>query len=105
MILNNSLRLIKKKIHRFYLNSTLYNKKITPSSIGLIEYQPSPSLLDGLIKYDKKKINIENYSLNEIWDNPNLKETEHQNLNSFFRLFSLDLKSKPNNQKKLFKLL
>ncbi|MDB9940552.1 heparinase II/III-family protein [Candidatus Pelagibacter sp.] len=93
MILNNSLKLIKKKIRHFYLNSNLYNKRITPSSIELIEYQPSPSLLDGLIKYEKKKINIENYSLNEIWGNPNLKETEQQNLNSFFWLFSLDLKS------------
>ena len=55
MILNNSLKLIKKKIRYFYLNSNLYNKKITPSSIELIEYQPSPSLLDCLIKYDKKK--------------------------------------------------
>ena len=56
MILNNSFRLIKKKIRHFYLNSYLYNKKITPSSIELLEYQPSPSLLDGLIKYDKKKL-------------------------------------------------
>ena len=93
MILNNSFRLIKKKIRHFYLNSYLYNKKITPSSIELLEYQPSPNLLDGLIKYDKKRINIENYSLNEIWDNPNLKEKDQQNLNSFFWLFSLDLRS------------
>jgi uncharacterized heparinase superfamily protein len=93
MILSNSLTLIKKKIHHFYLNSNLYNKKITPSTVGLIEYQPSPSLLDCLINYDKKKINIENYSLNKIWDNPNLKEKDLQNLNSFFWLFSLDLKS------------
>ena len=55
MILNNSLKLIKKKIRHFYLNSNLYNKRITPSSIELIEYQPSPSLLDCLIKYEKKK--------------------------------------------------
>ena len=81
MILNNSLKLIKKKIRLFYLNSNLYNKKITPSSIELIEYQPSPNLLDGLVKYDKKKINIENYSLNDVWDNLNLKEKDQQNLN------------------------
>jgi len=56
MILNNSFKFIKKKIRHFYLNSNLYNKKIIPSSIGLIEYQPSPSLLDCLIKYDKKKL-------------------------------------------------
>ena len=100
MILKNSLKLIKKKIRHFYLNSNLYNKRITPSSIELIEYQPSPSLLDCLIKYEKKKINIENYSLNKIWDNPNLKETDQQNLNSFFWLFSLDL----NLQKKIPKV-
>ena len=56
MILKNSLKLIKKKIRHFYLNSNLYNKKIAPSSIELIEYQPSPNLLDGLIRYDKKKL-------------------------------------------------
>ena len=93
MILNNSFKLIKKKIHQFYLNSNLYNKKITPSGIELIGYQPSPSLLDCLIKYDKKKIDIENYPLNEIWDDPNLKEKDYQNLNIFFWLFSIDLKS------------
>ena len=50
-------------------------------------------MLDSLIKYDKKKINIENYSLNKIWDNKKLKEKDYKNLNSFFWLFSLDLKS------------
>ena len=55
MILNNSLKLIKKKIRHFYLSSDLYDKRITPSSIELIEYQPSPSLLDCFVKYDKKK--------------------------------------------------
>ncbi|MDB2470650.1 heparinase II/III-family protein, partial [Candidatus Pelagibacter bacterium] len=40
-----------------------------------------------------KKINIENYSLNKIWDHKNLKEKDYKNLNSFFWLFSLDLKS------------
>ena len=100
MIFNNSLNFInnsfiffKKSIYSFYLNSNIYNKKITPSTVGFLEYQPSPSLLDSLIKYDKKKINIENYSLNNIWDNKNLKDRDYKNLNSFFWLFSLDLKS------------
>ena len=102
MILNNSFKLIKKKIRHFYLNSNLYNKKITPFSTGSIEYRPSPNLLDCLIKYDKKKINIENYSLNEIWDNPNLKKKDQQNLNSFFWLFSLDLKSSKKRYSKCY---
>jgi len=93
MILNYSFKIIRKKIRLFYLNSSLYNKKITSTDNESINYQPSPSLLDCLIKYDKKKINIENYSLNEIWNNPNLKKKDRQNLNSFFWLFSLDLRS------------
>ena len=100
MIFNNSLNFInnlfiffKKKTRSLYLNSNIYNKKITPSFVSSLEYQPSPSLLDSLVKYDKKKINIENYSLNRIWDKKNLKEKDYINLNSFFWLFSLDLKS------------
>ncbi len=93
MIFNNSFFFFKKKIHSLYLNSNLYNKKITPSDIGSLEYRPSPNLLDSLIKYDKKKINIKNYSLNNIWINKNLKKKDYENLNSFFWLFSLDLKS------------
>ena len=100
MVFNNSLNLInnpfiffKKRIRSLYLNSNIYNKKITPSIISSLEYRPSSSLLDSLIKYDKKKINIENYSLNNIWDNKNLDDKDFKNLNSFFWLFSLDLKS------------
>jgi len=90
---NNSFIFFKKKIRAIYLSSNIYNKKITPSVVNTLEYYPSPSLLDSLIKYDKKKINIENYSLNKIWDNVRLKEKDYKNLNSFFWLFSLDLKS------------
>jgi uncharacterized heparinase superfamily protein len=91
--INNSYIFSKKKIRFLYLSSNIYNKKITPSFVSSLEYQPSPSLLDALIKYDRKKINIENYSLNKVWDNKNLKEKDYKNLNSFFWLFSLDLKS------------
>jgi len=91
--INNSFLFLKKNVHSLYLNSNLYNKKISSFNNSFLEYRPSPSLLDCLIKYDKKKINIENYSLNEIWNNQNLKEKDYNNLNSFFWLFSLDLKS------------
>ena len=100
MIFNNSLNFInfsyiftKKKIRSLYLNSNIYNRKITPSIISSLDYRPSPNFLNSFIKYDKKKINIENYSLNKVWDNKNLKEKDYKNLNSFFWLFSLDLKS------------
>ena len=92
-LINNSYIFSKKRIRYLYLSSNLYNRKITSSIVNSLEYHPSPNLLNSLIKYDKKKINIENYSLNKIWDNKNLKEKDYKNLNSFFWLFSLDLKS------------
>ena len=91
--INNTYIFSKKKIRSLYLNSNVYDKKITSSIISSLEYYPSPNLLDSLIKYDKKKINIEDYSLNKIWDNKKLKGKDYKNLNSFFWLFSLDLKS------------
>ena len=100
MIFKNSLNLInssfiffKKKIRNFYLNSNIYNNKISSTNDSNLEYRPSPILLDCLIKYNKKKINIENYSLDKIWNNQKLKDKDYKNLNSFFWLFSLDLKS------------
>ena len=91
MIFDNSLNLItnsyafsKKKIRSLYLSSNIYDRKITPSITGSLDYCPSPNFLESFIQYDNKKINIENYSLNEIWDNPNLKGKDRQNLNSFF---------------------
>jgi len=91
--INNSYIFSKKRISFLYLSSNIYNRKITPSIVGSLVYYPSPSLLDAIIKYDKKKINIENYSLNKIWDNKKLKKKDYKNLNSFFWLFSLDLRS------------
>ena len=99
--INNSFIFIKKKSRSLYLNSDIYNKKITSSINGSLEYQPSPSLLDCLIKFEKKKINIQNYSLNEIWGNKNLKKKDFKNLNSFFWLFSLDLKSSKKDTQKI----
>ena len=100
MIFNNSLNFInnsyissKRKIRSLYLGSNTYNRKITPTVISSLNYCPSPNLLDSFIRYDKKKINIENYKLNNIWDNESLKKKDYKNLNSFFWLFSLDLKS------------
>jgi len=92
-LINNSYIFSKKRIRSLYLGSNIYNRKITSSIASSLEYYPSPNLLDSLIKYNKKKINIENYSLNKVWDNKELKEKDFKNLNSFFWLFSLDLRS------------
>ena len=84
---------ISNQIKNFYLNSKIYNKKISKISNKSLEYKPSPSLLDCLIKYEKKKIKIEDLYLNSVWTNKNLSEKDYNNLHSFFWLFSLDLKS------------
>jgi uncharacterized heparinase superfamily protein len=93
MIFKNSFLFLKKKIRSVYLNSNIYNKKISLYNESSLKYKPSPSLLDCLIKYKKKKIDINNYSLDEIWTDENLIEKDFDKLNSFFWLFSLDLKS------------
>ena len=93
MILKNYFLFLNKKIRNLYLNSNIYNKKISSFSDCPLRYRPSSNLLDCLIKYSKKKINIKNYSLDEVWVEQNLTEKNYDNLNSFFWLFSLDLKS------------
>ena len=93
MIFKNLFLFFKKKIRSFYLNSNLYNRKISSFKNETLDYKPSPNLLDCLIKYEKKKINIESYTLNDIWNNQKLSNKNYNNLNSFFWLFSLDLKS------------
>ena len=100
MILKNSLNFISEffnyssnQIRKIYLSSRIYNKKISRIDDKLIEYKPSPNLLDCLIKYDKKKNNIENFYLNSVWNNLSIKETDYKKLHSFFWLFTIDLKS------------
>jgi uncharacterized heparinase superfamily protein len=90
---NQFIQLLIKKTREIYLNSHTYNKRISSTNNNNLEYKPSTNLLDCLIKFKKKKINIENYSLNSIWNNNNLKTKDYKNLHSFFWLFSLDLKS------------
>ena len=62
MIFKNSFNYINqffffftKKTRNFYLNSRIYNKKISKINNKNLEYIPSPSLLDCLIKYEKNK--------------------------------------------------
>ena len=41
---------------KFYLQSNLYNKKISKINDKDLEYKPSPNLLDCLIKYKKRTV-------------------------------------------------
>ena len=100
MILKNTLTFISgfffyinTQIRKFYLSSKLYNNKISKIDHKTLEYKPSPSLLDCIIKYDGKKKKIEDFYLNSIWTNEKINEKDYKKLHSFFWLFSLDLKS------------
>jgi len=53
--INNYFLFLKKKINSLYLNSSIYNRKISSFNDSSLKYGPSPSLLDCLIKYNKKK--------------------------------------------------
>ncbi len=88
---------VSNLVRNFYLNSKIYNKKISKTLNKSLEYRPSPNLLSSIIKYDKKKIKIEDFFLTSIWSNKNLSEKDYKNLHSFFWLFSLDLKSSKKN--------
>ena len=81
------------QIRKFYLNSKIYDKKISKVNYKELIYKPSPHLLSSLIKYQKKKFKIEDFFLNEIWENKNITSKEYKSLNSFYWFFSLDLKS------------
>ena len=100
MILKSSLNFINEflsyfssQIRKVYLNSNLYNKKISKISTQSLNYKPSQNLLNCLIKYEKKKNKIEDFYVNSIWQNEKITPKDYKKLHSFFWLFSLDLKS------------
>ena len=100
MVLKNSFNLINeflyyaaRQFRKIYLNSSFYNKKISAIDDKILEYKPSLNLLDCLIKFEKKKYNIEDFYVNSIWKDKKIKDNDYKKLHSFFWLFTLDLKS------------
>ncbi len=75
-----------------YQNSNFYEKKISKTFNDKFEYKPSPHLLSSITKYQNKKYNIEDFTIDSIWKN-NLSSKDYKKLNNFFWFFSLDLKS------------
>ncbi len=91
------------KIRKLYLHSSLYDKKISKTYYQNLIYKPSPHLLSSLIKYQKKKFRIEDFALNEIWNNTKITKKNLRKLNNFYWLFSLDLKSSKKNTQSVIK--
>ena len=100
MVLKNSFNYINEfffyvvnQIRKIYLKSSLYNKKISRINNNFLYYKPSLKILSCIIKYDKKKFNVEDFYLDSIWKNDKINENDYKKLHSFFWLFTLDLKS------------
>ncbi len=92
---------INKQIRNVYLNSSFYNKKISKIYNEELVYKPSPHLLASLIKYQTQKININNISTENLWENENINTKNFIKLNNFYWFFTLDLKSSKKNTKKI----
>ena len=84
---------LKNQIRRIYLNSSIYNKKISKTDKNELVYQPALNILSSLIKYEKQKKKIEDFNVQSIWENKKINYSNFKKLNSFYWLFSIDLKS------------
>ena len=100
MLLKNSLIYINQffffiftELRKIYLKSNIYNNKISKIDSNHLDYKPSPSLLDGIIKYSKNRKNISDFSLNNVWSDNKVSKKDFKKLHRFFWLFTLDLNS------------
>ena len=91
--LNQFFFFIYSKFRKFYLNSKIYNKKISRVRKNNLEYKPSPSLLECIVKIKEEKNNVSDLSLDKIWLSKNINNKDFTNIHSFFWLFTLDLNS------------
>ncbi|MFL2887097.1 MAG: heparinase II/III family protein [Candidatus Pelagibacter sp.] len=99
MLLKNSISLINEffslsidQIRKIYLNSNIYNKKISIIENYTLNYKPSLSILSCLVKYEKKKNKIEDFYVNTIWEKK-INNRDLKKLHSFYWFFTIDLKS------------
>ena len=76
-----------------YFKSSFYNKKISINLPSKFNYKPRLYIINSLISFGKKKIKVEDYSLNTLWKLNSKNKLEFQNLHSFLWLSFLDLKT------------
>ena len=93
MFLKNSLILIneffystKNQIKKLYLKSAIYNNKISKIEISNLTYKPSLSILSCLVKYDKKKLKIEELVKDNNWENEPIYRDNFTKLNMYIFL-------------------
>jgi len=110
MFLKNSINSIyeffyffSKQLRQIYLNSSIYNNKISKIDISVLSYKPSLSILSCIVKYEKKKNKIESFNVDSIWKNKNISEKDYKKLHNFYWLFTIDLKSSNNITQSIIK--
>ena len=91
--INEFYFIFKNQIRKIYLNSSIYNKKISRVDENILVYQPSLNILSSLIKYEKQKKKIEDFNVQSIWESKDSKYKDFRKLHSFYWLFTIDLKS------------
>ena len=99
--INQLLYNINNHVRKIYLNSSFYDKKISRVYNKEIFYKPSPHLLASLIKYQTKKVDIQNITAENLWDRENINSENFKRLNNFYWFFSLDLKSSKKKTQKI----
>ena len=67
--------LLFSRIRDIYLSSSFYNKKISKIEEKNLTYKPNPNIVDCIIKFNKKKINIEDFNLGHMWEKKDLNYT------------------------------
>ena len=98
MLLKSSISFIEEffsltlnQLRKIYLKSNIYNKKISTIEKHSLSYKPSLSILNCIIKYEKKT-KIEDYYVDAIWEKK-ISNKDLKRLHSFYWLFTIDLKS------------
>ena len=91
MLIKNSLNLVNQfssiinsKLRKIYLNSNFYNNKISKIQERTLVYKPNPFIMDCLVKYNKRKKNINEINFDEIWKNNSLPYSDYKKLHNFF---------------------
>ncbi len=100
MYLKDSLRLIGEyfiisieQVRKIYLNSSIYNNKISKTESGSLIYKPNVSILNCIIKYNKTRNKIEDLDIDELWEKESLLNKNLKKIHNFYWLFTIDLKS------------
>ena len=86
-------KVLLPKLKIAYFKTEFYNNKISKNLPSKFNYKPRLHIINSLISFKKKKIKIENFSLNSLWKLSSKNKLEFQNLHNFLWLISLDIKT------------